>query len=73
MKTRTHFRLSGNGVVRCWCGTITDFCRDINDFIIPILEDGITAEFNGVTVTVSPYDNSDTIYDKLWKALGGIR
>ena len=72
MKTRTHFKLNSKGIVHCWCGTITDFCRDINDFIIPILEDSITAEFNNVTTTVTPYDNTDTIYNKLWKALGGI-
>lgn len=71
MKTRTSFKLSGKGIVHCWCGTITDFCRDINDFIIPILEDSITAEFDNATITVSTYDNVDTIYNKLWKALGG--
>ncbi len=71
MKTRTSFYLSGKGIVFCACGTITDFCRDINDFIIPILEDSITAKFNNATITVLPYDNANTLYDKLWKALGG--
>lgn len=71
MKTRTSFKLSGKGIVHCWCGTITDFCKDINDFIIPILEDSITAEFNGKTIIVSPYDNANILYDKLWKSLDG--
>ena len=64
MKTRTSFRLSGKGIVHCWCGAIGDFVEDINEFVIPILEDSIIAEFNDRKITVTCYDNADTIYQK---------
>ena len=69
MKTRTSFKLSGKGVVHCWCGAIEDFVKDVCDFIIPILEDSIIAEFNNREITVNPYDNADSIYQKFVKAL----
>ena len=67
MKTRTHFKLSGKGIVHCWCGAIGDFIEDINEFIIPILEDSIIAEFNNKEIIVTSYDNTETIYNKFKK------
>lgn len=46
MKPKTSFRLLECGVVHCWCGALLDFIDDINTFILPILEDKITARFN---------------------------
>ncbi len=69
MKTRTHFKLSGKGIVHCWCGALVDFVEDINEFIIPILEDSITAEFNETQITVYAYDNEKSIYKRFWEAL----
>lgn len=64
MKTRTSFKLSGKGTVHCWCGSVRNFAEDINEFIIPILEDSIIAEFNDRKITVTCYDNANTIYQK---------
>lgn len=36
MKTRTAFKLSGKGVVHCWCGSLGDFVADICEVVIPI-------------------------------------
>ena len=69
MKTRTSFNLSGKGVVHCYTGALGDFVDDITDFIIPILEDKIIAEFNDREIIVSCYDSADTIYKKFLKAL----
>lgn len=68
MKTRTQFKLHSGGLVHCWCGSLGDFIMDINDFILPILEDHITAEFNGVKITIYSYDNKKSIYDKFTQA-----
>ena len=64
MKTRTHFNLSGKGFVHCWCGSIGDFIEDINEFIIPILEDSIIAKFNNKEIIVKKYDNVESIFNK---------
>lgn len=69
MKTRTAFKLLQKGLVRCWCGSLVDFTEDIDEFIIPILEDSITAEFNEKQITVYPYDNARSIYKRFWEAL----
>ena len=71
MKTRTRFKLLGEGLVHCWCGTLIDFVEDINEFILPILEDNITAEFNERRITVYAYDNAESIFNKFCKALNG--
>ena len=71
MKTRTHFKLSSEGLVHCWCGRLGDFVKDINEFILPILEDNITAEFNDRQITVYAYDNVESIYKRFLKALNG--
>ena len=71
MKTRTSFKLLGKGLVYCWCGNLGDFVEDINEFILPILEDNITAEFNDRQITVYAYDDTESIYQKFWKALNG--
>lgn len=71
MKTRTNFKLLGKGLVHCWCGNLNDFVKDINDFILPILEDNIIAEFNDRQIIVYAYDNAENIYNKFCKALNG--
>lgn len=71
MKTRTEFKLLGKGLVYCWRGSLADFVKDINEFILPILEDNIIAEFNGKQITVYAYDNAESIYIRLWKVLYG--
>lgn len=72
MKPRTNFYLLGKkGIVYCSCGTIKDFVLDIENFILPILEDTITAEFNDVKINIHSYDTAETIYnkfkEKLWR------
>lgn len=69
MVTRTSFKLSGNGIVHYWCGTLRDFVEDINEFIIPILDDSIVADFNERRITITCYDNADTIYKKFLKTM----
>ena len=69
MKTRTNFKLSGKGVIHCWCGSISDFVEDINEFIIPILEDDIIAEFNYREVSINKYDDVNTIRQKFMGVL----
>lgn len=69
MVTRTSFKLSGNGIVHCWCGALRDFVEDINEFIIPILDDSIVADFNERRITITCYDNADTIYKKFLKTM----
>ena len=69
MKPRTLFRLSGSGLVHCYSGALRDFVRDINDFILPILEDSITAEFNYKRVTVNAHDDPESIYNQFIQAL----
>lgn len=64
MNTRTSFELSSNGVVRCNCGCIGNFVEDLNEFIIPMLASTIQAEFNGRTITVSCWDNTEKIRQK---------
>ena len=61
MKPKTSFKLLGCGVVYCWCGALLDLIDDINTFILPILEDKITARFNDREIIVYAYDNVDTI------------
>lgn len=67
MKTRTSFKLLGKGLVCCSCGSIMNFVEDINEFIVPILEDNIIAEFNEKQITVYAYDNTETIYNKFMR------
>ena len=69
MKTRTSFKLLGKGMVHCWCGALNDFVMDINDFILPILEDNITAEFNDRKITIYAYDNAESIYNRFMQVL----
>lgn len=69
MKTRTNFKLLGEGIVHCWCGSLRDFVEDINEFILPILEDNITAEFNDRKITVYSYDNAERIYNRFCREL----
>ena len=45
------------------------FVEDINEFVIPILEDSIIAEFNDRKITVTCYDNADSIYQKFLRVL----
>ena len=71
MKTRTCFKLCGRGIVYCTCGTLGDFVSDINDFILPILEDKIVAEFNEREITVYAYDTVERIYQRFWDVLNG--
>lgn len=64
MKTRTAFKLSGQeGVVHCWCGNLMDFILDIEEFIVPILEDKIIASFNDREILICPSDTAQTIYE----------
>jgi hypothetical protein len=69
MQKRTSFGLCKNGIVRCWCGALGDFTEDINEFIVPILEDNVLAEFNYGVITVTRDDNANTIYQKFLKVL----
>ena len=64
MKPRTSLTLLNDGSIRCYSGTINWFVQDICDFIIPILGDTITAEFNGRKITVYKYDNVETLLDR---------
>lgn len=66
MKTRTTFKLLGKGLVYCWSGCLRDFVEDINEFILPILEDNIKAEFNGKQITIYAHDDTDKIYTRFW-------
>lgn len=61
---RTRFGLCRNGIVRCWSGTLGDFIKDINEFIVPILADNVLAEFNYNVIIVTPDDNEATIHQK---------
>ena len=69
METRTHFKLLGQGLLYCSCGSLRDFIQDIEDFILPILEDKIKAEFNDRTIIVYSYDNAESIYDRFKEVL----
>ena len=69
MKTRTHFKLLGKGLICCSCGTLRNFVQDIEDFIIPILEDSIKAEFNDRVIIVYSYDNAESIFNRFMKEL----
>ena len=69
MKTRTSFRLCGDGVVRCWCGHVMYFAVDLNEFVVPMLDSTIKAEFNGRIITVSCWDNAETIRQKFMDAM----
>ena len=64
MKTRTSFKLDGKeGVVRCWCGNLRGFVEDIEEFILPILENYIIAEFNDVKIIIQNYYTAESIYN----------
>ena len=69
MKTKTHFKLLGKGLVYCTCGTIRDFVQDIEDFILPILEDNIKAQFNDRVIIVCAYDDAESIFNRFMKEL----
>lgn len=70
MKTRTAFKLIGpEGVVQCWVGNLRDFVLDIENYVIPILEDKIIARFNDKEVLVYPSDTAEIICEKFKKAL----
>lgn len=69
MKTRTHFKLFGKSLVYCWCGSLRDFVEDIDEFILPILEDNIFAKFNDTQIVVYAYDNVNSIHKRFWEAL----
>lgn len=69
MNTRTAFELSRTGVVRCNCGCVVDFSEDLNKYIVPMLASTIDAEFNGKRITVSCYDNKETILQKFYHAM----
>ena len=64
MKTRTSFRLCSDGAVHCWCGHVSAFAEDINEFIVPMLDGTILAAFNGRVITVSCWDNAEIIRQK---------
>ena len=44
-----------------------DESEDINEFILPILEDSIVAEFNERQINVYPHDNTESIFEKFKK------
>ena len=69
MKTKTSFKLLGEGIVHCWCGNLKDFILDIENFILPILEDKIIAEFNNRQIIVYAYDNAESIYNRFMQVL----
>lgn len=69
MKTRTHLQLSRKGIVYCTCGSLGDFVEDIAEFILPILDNNIIAEFNDREITVYAYDDVERIYKRFWNAL----
>lgn len=70
MKTRTAFKLIGSeGVVHCWCGCLRDFILDIENYVIPILEDKIIARFNDREILVYPSDTAEIIYENFKKVL----
>lgn len=71
MKKRTSFSLLDNGTVYCSCGSVIDFVKDLNEFIVPLLEFKIQAEFNGRTVTVYAYDNEQRILERFIEAMKG--
>ena len=70
MKTRTSFKLNGKeGIIHCWSGTLKNFVEDIEDFILPILEDSIKAEFNDRVIIVYAYDDAESIFNRFMKEL----
>lgn len=69
MKKRTSFSLLDDGTVYCSCGTVRDFAKDLNEFIVPLLEFKIQAEFNRKTITVYAYDDEQRILKRLMEAL----
>lgn len=70
MKTRTAFKIIGSeGVVHCWCGCLRDFILDIENYVIPILEDKIIARFNNREILIYPSDTAEIIYENFKKVL----
>lgn len=70
MKTRTALKLIGKeGVVHCWCGCLREFILDIENYVIPILEDKIIARFNDREILVYPSGTAEIIYENFKKVL----
>jgi hypothetical protein len=66
---RTSFSILRNGTVRCWCGNIRNFAEDMSEFIAPIIEDSIVAEFNCRQINIYKDDNVDTILNRLTREM----
>jgi hypothetical protein len=64
METRTSFKIMNDGTIKCFCGNIKEFARDICDFVQPILNYLIEVEFNNINFIVTTHDTVDTICKK---------
>ena len=70
MKTRTRFKFDGKeGIIHCWTGNLRGFVEDIEEFIIPILENYIIAEFNDTKIVVHAYENAESIFNRFVREL----
>ena len=56
--------LNKNGLVECYCGTISTFAKEIVEKICPILDSSITVCFNDRYFTVYKYDTVEDIVKK---------
>lgn len=65
IKPRTSLKISHDGIIYCTCGTLYDFCNDIEHYIVPLIDTSMTARFNGRFISITPYDTVDTIMKKL--------
>lgn len=74
MKTRTSFKLNGKeGIVHCWTGTLKNFIEDIEEFILPILENYIIAEFNDAKIIIQTHDTAESIYNNFIKEFNKLK
>lgn len=69
MKPRTSFELLDNGTVSCSCGTLIDFAKDLNEFIVPIIGNKIKAQFCQKTIFIYRYDDENAIIKRFTEAL----
>ena len=64
IKPRTSLKISHDGIIYCTCGTLYDFCNDIEHYIVPLIDTSMTVRFNDRFISVNTYDTVDTIMKK---------
>ena len=69
IKTRTSLVIGPNGVVRCYTGDLRSFVMDIAEFVLPLVESSLYAEFNGRKIVITNGDTSGDIYSRFMKEL----